>query len=134
AETKNALKQMSRAAATLAPEVKRLREELAALQQSIPELPGIMAVTEGVVADVPVHVRGSHLKLGEVVPRHVPAALTGPQPPTFDASGSGRLPLAEWLTSPEHPLMARVMVNRVWRWHFGHGLVRTPDNFGVLGE
>ncbi|MCE9531362.1 MAG: DUF1553 domain-containing protein, partial [Planctomycetes bacterium] len=47
---------------------------------------------------------------------------------------SGRLELAQWLTSKSHPLTARVLVNRVWRWHFGQGLVRSVDNFGRLGE
>ena len=48
--------------------------------------------------------------------------------------GSGRLELADWLTDPDNPLVARVFVNRVWQWHFGSGLVRSPDNFGQLGE
>ena len=49
-------------------------------------------------------------------------------------TGSGRLELARWLTDPAQPLTARVMVNRVWQWHFGEALVRSPDNFGRLGE
>jgi hypothetical protein len=44
------------------------------------------------------------------------------------------LQFGEWITDPTHPLTGRVIVNRVWRWHFGEGLVRTPDNFGLLGE
>jgi hypothetical protein len=64
----------------------------------------------------------------------VPVVFTSVEPPQFSASQSGRLELADWLTNDEHPLTYRVLVNRVWRWHFGKGLVRTPDNFGLLGE
>jgi hypothetical protein len=47
---------------------------------------------------------------------------------------SGRLELARWIASAENPLTARVIVNRLWRWHFGRGIAPTPDNFGGLGE
>jgi hypothetical protein len=48
--------------------------------------------------------------------------------------GSGRLQLAEWLANPQNPLTPRVMVNRIWQWHFGDALVRTPNNWGKTGE
>ena len=85
------------------------------------------------VHDVKVHVRGSYARLGDLVPRHFPAILDGEQQPPI-TTGSGRLDLARWMTSPQHPLTARVMVNRIWQNHFGSGIVRTPGNFGKLGE
>ncbi len=57
------------------------------------------------------------------------------KPPAADAPTSGRrLAFAEWLTQPNHPLTARVMVNRLWLYHFGEGIVSTPDNFGRVGS
>ena len=53
--------------------------------------------------------------------------------PILPAKHSGRLELARWMASSEHPLTARVIVNRVWRWHFGQGIVSSTDNFGILG-
>ncbi|HLJ53473.1 MAG TPA: DUF1553 domain-containing protein, partial [Chthonomonadaceae bacterium] len=83
--------------------------------------------------DVRIHIRGSYARLGDLVPRRFPVVLAGDiQPPI--TQGSGRLELAKWIASDTHPLTARVMVNRIWQHHFGQGIVRTPSNFGKLGE
>jgi Protein of unknown function (DUF1553)/Protein of unknown function (DUF1549) len=114
--------------------LKKLRDELAALEKTPPEYPAAMGVTDDSIADVAIHVRGNPLKLGEVAPRRTPAVLQSAGVPQFTPTESGRRQLAQWLVDPKNPLTARVFVNRVWRWHFGAGLVRTTDNFGLLGE
>lgn len=114
-------------------ELKTLRDKVAALKKESPELPTAMGAAEREIVDVPIHIRGSHLTLGETVPRHVPVVLNHEKAEAFPKEQSGRLKFAEWLTSREHPLTSRVFVNRVWRWHFGKGIVATPDNFGKLG-
>src|SRR5262249_2075524 len=86
------------------------------------------------ITDLPIHIRGNHLTLGEVVPRRFPQVLAGKDQPPIGATRSGRLELASWLTRSDHPLTARVMVNRIWLGHFGEGLVRSPENFGRLGD
>jgi hypothetical protein len=85
------------------------------------------------IQDVPVHFRGSYTRLGERVPRRLPEFFAGPNQPLI-RQGSGRLELARWVSSPNNPLTARVLVNRVWQGHFGEGLVGTPNNFGKLGD
>ena len=60
--------------------------------------------------------------------------MIGPASLVMPPAQSGRRELAQWLTDPQHPLTARVLVNRFWRWHFEAGLVTTTDNFGLLGE
>jgi len=112
------------------------------LQGELPaEPPLAMAVQEGgtpgglfpKIQDVPLHIRGSYTRLGSVVPRRLPGFFAGhAQRPII--SGSGRRELARWVASNENPLTARVIVNRVWQWHFGEGIVRTPSNFGMLSE
>ncbi|MFM7844900.1 MAG: PSD1 and planctomycete cytochrome C domain-containing protein [Planctomycetota bacterium] len=124
-------------------ELKRLRDELSALEKAAPEIPTALGAAEGKVTDVAVHVRGNHLNLGAVVPRAIPRVLDLGAPATssnlstsvlMPTDRSGRLELANWLVDPQHPLTSRVLVNRLWRWHFGQGIVASPDNFGELGE
>jgi hypothetical protein len=116
------------------PEVQKRRAELAELEKSAPELPSAMGVAEAKVADTALLRRGNPLTPGVMVPRRFPAVLAGEAQPPLPAGQSGRLELALWLTRPDHPLTARVMVNRIWRWHLGQGIVRSTDNFGLLGE
>ena len=118
-----------------------LRIELAALEKSVEPVTFANAAQEGGVPgsphsgvhDVRIHVRGDYRRLGDTVPRHFPTILAGEHQPAITA-GSGRRELAEWLTRPDNPLTARVMINRLWQHHFGEGMVRTPSNFGALGE
>jgi cytochrome c553 len=85
------------------------------------------------IGDVPIHLRGSYTRLGAVAPRRMPVFFAGETQPPI-SSGSGRRELAAWVASRGNPLTARVIVNRVWQGHFGAGLVRTPNNFGMLSE
>ncbi|MDX2037635.1 MAG: DUF1553 domain-containing protein [Isosphaeraceae bacterium] len=110
------------------------KAELAALEASTPPVEEAMSVEDQAVVDLRIHIRGSHLTLGDVAPRGFPRVLLASSPAPLPRDRSGRLELADWLASPEHPLTARVMVNRIWAGHFGQGLVRSLDNFGRLGE
>jgi mono/diheme cytochrome c family protein len=111
-----------------------LREEVKKTEGAIPPLPTAMGVKEGVAEEARIAVRGSHLTLGRRVTRGVPVVLEIDRPLVAPPAGSGRKELAEWLTDRRHPLTARVFVNRLWRWHFGRGIVPTTDNFGFQGE
>ncbi|HEV3143571.1 MAG TPA: DUF1553 domain-containing protein, partial [Gemmataceae bacterium] len=94
--------------------------------------PLAMGVREGrLPADSRLFIRGELNQPGETVRRGFPQVLTTKQPNI--GRSSGRLELAEWITSAENPLAARVMANRVWLHLFGRGIVPTPDNFGASG-
>ena len=109
-------------------------QSLEAAKKEYASIPKAMAVTEGKVEDLPIFLRGNHLTPGNLVRRGVPLILAGERQTPISDKQSGRLEFAEWLTRPVHPLTARVMVNRIWKWHFGEAIVRSPDNFGRLGE
>jgi hypothetical protein len=115
-------------------EKERLGKEIAALKKDLPAQFKVMGVTEDPTQNVKVHLRGDYLTLGAEVARGVPSAWTHGKKIARPEKQSGRLELARWITSTENPLTSRVIVNRLWRWHFGRGIVPTPDNFGGLGE
>jgi hypothetical protein len=116
-------------------ELKKVEAELKQLRAKARKRPMVMSVIEKKISqDLPIHIRGSVHNLGEIAPRGVLQVATYGTPPKMPDEESGRLQLAEWIVSPHNPLTARVMVNRVWHWLFGQGLVRTVDNFGTTGE
>jgi cytochrome c553 len=86
------------------------------------------------IGDTAIRVRGEAERRGPTVPRGFPTAFAVPNAPKIDATHSGRLELAQWLTNPRNPLTPRVMVNRVWQHLFGQGIVSTVDNFGTTGD
>ena len=86
------------------------------------------------IRDSRLYARGDADKPTDVVPRGFPAALTNGSAPSIPTAESGRKQLAEWLVSPSNPLTSRVIVNRVWHWVFGRGLVESMDNFGTTGK
>lgn len=90
-------------------------------------------VTEGTPGNAHLHQRGDPDRLGEEIERGFLKVLGGGTLPP-NTQGSGRRELAEWLTHPDHPLTARVMVNRIWQHHFGQGLVKSPNDFGRRGR
>ena len=87
----------------------------------------------GEALDLQIHIRGNPAKLGAKTPRRFLTVLSPTSPEPFK-QGSGRLELAQSLVSTAAPLSARVMVNRVWKLHFGRGLVETPSDFGAQGS
>ncbi|MDX1983431.1 MAG: DUF1549 and DUF1553 domain-containing protein [Bryobacteraceae bacterium] len=118
------------------------RERRAALRRQLHEIeytepappPAAFAVTNMDKAP-PTHILkvGDHRhKLGQVSPGF-PRVITGIDETAPEGPAQRRAALARWLTSPDHPLVARVMVNRIWQFRMGAGLVKTPNDFGTLG-
>ncbi len=113
-----------------------LKDQRKSLKNNPPKEPKYtMGVRDrGDPGDTKLRKNGVFNSRGKKVARGFPAELTGESPPEVPDDRSGRRALAEWLTQPRHPVTARVLVNRVWHYLFGRGLVRTVDNLGVLGR
>jgi hypothetical protein len=125
-------------------QIESLQGQVADLQKQKATAPATVAIQEGGVpgsnrekiGDAPIYLRGEYQREGAIVPRRFPTILAGEsQTPLGERTAqSGRRELAEWIASADNPLTARVMVNRIWQQMIGRGLVRSPDNFGRLGE
>lgn len=96
-----------------------------------PDMPGAYGVCDAKPTSVPIQIAGDPARPGKVVSRGVPGFLGDASKWPIAPETSGRLELAQWITAPANPLTARVMVNRIWQYHFGRGLVATPSNFGL---
>jgi len=131
----------------LMPEAERLEhrtlvEQISALERQKPKpYPSARAIGESGREARPSYFlhRGSLDAKGSLMAPGVLSVASGKEPefalPPPDATTSWRRRgFADWLVSPENPLTARVMVNRIWQHHFGEGIVRTPSNFGKTGE
>ena len=108
-----------------------LRQELEQLL-ALGMYPMAYAMAEGTPHHVRLHRRGEPDQPGDEVPRGFLRVLGG-GPLPGETRGSGRMELAEWLTGAAQALPARVIANRVWQYHFGRGLVKTPNDFGMRG-
>ena len=126
----------SRQVEAIKSEVAALKKEVARLKKNPPPRPAyaMTARDRAKPADTKVAIRGNFRERGDLVPRGFLSAVQVSDPPKIDPKRSGRLELAQWITSKQNPLTARVMVNRIWHHLFGRGLVESVDNFGLIGK
>jgi hypothetical protein len=113
--------------------IQMLSNSVLALELRPPDVPKAYGVRDGEGRNARIHYKGDARILGEEAPRRWLTLFGGQEIPAGE-QGSGRRQLAGWITDPANPLTARVMVNRIWQWHFGQPLVPTPNDFGVRGE
>ena len=113
-------------------EIEALKQRRLPIAAQMPVLESAYAVIDETPHNARIQRRGDSKNLGDEVPRGFLQILGGQHLP-LEEKGSGRLELARWLTNPQNPLTARVLVNRLWQQHFGRGLVATPSDFGKRG-
>jgi hypothetical protein len=115
--------------------IQALQTSLAAADAKIGAGRYSLGMVDGTGENEHIYIRGEHGALGDAVPRRLLEALGGKTNPKLETTdGSGRLRLAEQIVAADNPYAARVIVNRLWHHLLGQGIVRTVDNFGVLGE
>ena len=114
-------------------ELAELENKLSEYEEQIPQLDFCHGVEDGNVTDLHTFLRGEPDTLGEKQKRGFLSIFPTENGELPQNNQSGRLELARWITQNSQSLLARVMVNRIWLWNFGKGLVSTPDNFGLLG-
>jgi Protein of unknown function (DUF1553)/Protein of unknown function (DUF1549) len=115
-----------------------LQKQLEDKQDELPEpLPSLFTVHDNFATQAEIHIlaRGDYQNKGERVGMRVPGIFLAEGTPELPGhTQKPRIELAHWIVSPDNPLTARVMVNRVWEYHFGRGIVATPNDFGRMGE
>ena len=113
----------------------KMQKELKALESKAVKQPQIIAADESMApGDIQIAIRGNVHNAGPKTPRRFIQVLNQGPLPKIAPKTSGRMELANWMASAEHPLTARVFVNRVWQHLFGKGLVSSVDNFGHMGR
>jgi hypothetical protein len=118
---------------SIAPELAKQNEQIAALRRSLPPQPTTLVMRERLpehARTTHIHKRGEFLKISEPVEPGMPSVL----PALRKDEPRNRLGLARWLVAEENPLVGRVVMNQVWQTYFGRGLVATVDDFGTRGE
>lgn len=114
-------------------QIAQLEETRRDLQEKLKRPKAMSVLARANPTDLPIMIRGNHQRPGELVARGFLSAIPLSSTPAIPPDSDGRLQLARWIAADDHPLTARVYVNRLWLWLMGRGLVATPNQFGTTG-